>query len=167
MIPKSGNRFSDKIMRNQRVLPNTTSDGYSGCLGCKLRPTTQERGDLCPKHCSPPCWRPACSPRRSAADADRRGANNTASRAGKEASQDEEAADAGAARRARAAEEVRRRMEGSQGRRQDREGNEVAEILERLQQAPQGGRLAHDPEKLVLDLIGDGNRFSEKIMRSF
>src|ERR1039457_915620 len=46
MIPKSGNRFSDKIMRNQRVLPNTTSDGYSGCLGCKLRPTTQERGDL-------------------------------------------------------------------------------------------------------------------------
>ena len=22
----------------------------------------------------------------------------------------------------------------------------------------------HDPEKLVLDLIGDGNRFSEKIM---
>jgi hypothetical protein len=69
-------------------------------------------------------------------------------------------------------------MEGSQGRRQDREGNEVAEILERLQQAPQGGRLAHDSEKLVLDLIGDGNRFpafakpasagegrSEKIMR--
>ena len=50
----------------------------------------------------------------SAADADRRGANNTASRAGKEASQGEEAADAGAARRARAAEEVRRRMEGSQ-----------------------------------------------------
>jgi hypothetical protein len=24
---------------------------------------------------------------------------------------------------------------------------------------------AHDPEKLVLDLIGDGNRFSDKIMR--
>jgi len=24
--------------------------------------------------------------------------------------------------------------------------------------------LAHDPEKLVLDLIGDGYRFSEKIM---
>jgi hypothetical protein len=23
---------------------------------------------------------------------------------------------------------------------------------------------AHDPEKLVLDLIGDGNRFSDKIM---
>jgi hypothetical protein len=26
-------------------------------------------------------------------------------------------------------------------------------------------RQAHDPEKLVLDVIGDGNRFSEKIMR--
>jgi hypothetical protein len=25
--------------------------------------------------------------------------------------------------------------------------------------------LAHDPEKLVLDVIGDGNRFSDKIMR--
>jgi hypothetical protein len=25
---------------------------------------------------------------------------------------------------------------------------------------------AHDPEKLVLDLIGDGNRFSDKIMRN-
>jgi hypothetical protein len=25
--------------------------------------------------------------------------------------------------------------------------------------------LAHDPEKLVLDLIADGHRFSEKIMR--
>jgi hypothetical protein len=24
---------------------------------------------------------------------------------------------------------------------------------------------AHDPEKLVLDLIGDGNRFSDQIMR--
>jgi len=24
---------------------------------------------------------------------------------------------------------------------------------------------AHDPEKHVLDLIGDGNRFSDKIMR--
>jgi AhpD family alkylhydroperoxidase len=29
----------------------------------------------------------------------------------------------------------------------------------------ESGGLAHDPEKLVLDLIGDGNRFSEKIMR--
>jgi hypothetical protein len=27
-----------------------------------------------------------------------------------------------------------------------------------------GSTLEHDPEKLVLDLIGDGNRFSEKIM---
>jgi hypothetical protein len=27
------------------------------------------------------------------------------------------------------------------------------------------GNLAHDPEKLVLDLIGDGHRFSGKIMR--
>ncbi len=26
------------------------------------------------------------------------------------------------------------------------------------------GALAHDPEKHVLDLIGDGNRFSDKIM---
>jgi hypothetical protein len=25
---------------------------------------------------------------------------------------------------------------------------------------------AHDPEKHVLDLIGDGNRFSDKIMRN-
>jgi hypothetical protein len=25
--------------------------------------------------------------------------------------------------------------------------------------------LAHDPEKLVLDVIGDGKRFSDKIMR--
>jgi len=103
----------------------------------------------------------------AAADADRRGTDHAAGRAGEEASQSEEAADAGATRRGRTAEEVRRRMEGSQGRRQDREGNEVAEILERVQQASQGGRLAHDPEKLVLDLIGDGNRFSEKIMRSF
>jgi len=42
---------------------------------------------------------------------------------------------------------MRRRMESRQGRRQGREGNEVAAILERVQQAPQGGRLAHDPEK--------------------
>jgi hypothetical protein len=27
------------------------------------------------------------------------------------------------------------------------------------------GPATHDPEKLVLDMIGDGNRFSEKIMR--
>jgi hypothetical protein len=26
-------------------------------------------------------------------------------------------------------------------------------------------RIAHDPEKHVLDVIGDGNRFSAKIMR--
>ena len=26
--------------------------------------------------------------------------------------------------------------------------------------------LAHDPEKLVLDLIGDGHRFSEKIVHN-
>jgi|BarGraNGADG00212_1021973.scaffolds.fasta_scaffold01685_5 hypothetical protein len=34
--------------------------------------------------------------------------------------------------------------------------------------AREGGHrteIAHDPEKLVLDLIGDGNRFSDKIMR--
>ena len=30
---------------------------------------------------------------------------------------------------------------------------------------PDFNRTAHDPEKHVLDLIGDGNRFSEKIMR--
>ena len=58
-------------------------------------------------------------------------------------------------------------MKGSQGRWQGREGNEMAAILERVQQAPQGRQLAHDPEELVLDLIGDGNRFSEKIMRRF
>jgi hypothetical protein len=28
-----------------------------------------------------------------------------------------------------------------------------------------GTGIAHDPEKLVLDLIGDGDRFSDKIMR--
>ncbi len=39
-------------------------------------------------------------------------------------------------------EEVRRRMERGQGRRQDREGNEVAEILERVQQAAQDRRLS-------------------------
>src|SRR6185503_12803422 len=32
-------------------------------------------------------------------------------------------------------------MEGSQSRRQDREGNDLAEVLERLQQAPEGGWL--------------------------
>ena len=96
------------------------------------------------------------------ADADRRGANHAAGRAGQEASQDEEAADAGPARRARAAEEVRRRMEGSQGRRQDREGNEVAEILERLQQAPQGGRL----KKLNARVIGALDRHRQKKPRA-
>ena len=83
-------------------------------------------------------------------------AQHAAGRAGKEASQDEEAADAGAARRARASEEVRRRMEGSQGRRQDREGNEVAEILERVQQAPQGRRLAHTKDFLIKRTEGVG-----------
>jgi len=29
---------------------------------------------------------------------------------------------------------------------------------------PSGAMPEYDPEKLVLDLIGDGNRFSEKIM---
>src|SRR6185437_2818446 len=69
------------------------------------------------------------------------GAGGSDRRAREEASQDKEAADAGANRRARADEEVRRRMERSQGRRQDGEGNEVAAILERLQQAPQSLRL--------------------------
>jgi hypothetical protein len=39
-------------------------------------------------------------------------------------------------RSARSAEKMRRRIEGSQSRRQGRKGNDVAEILERLQQAP-------------------------------
>jgi hypothetical protein len=30
---------------------------------------------------------------------------------------------------------------------------------------PSAEHKAHDPEKLVLDLIGDGHRFSEQIMR--
>jgi hypothetical protein len=42
---------------------------------------------------------------------------------------------------ARVHEEMRHRMEASQGRQQDREGNEVVAILKCLQQAPQGGRL--------------------------
>ena len=54
--------------------------------------------------------------------------------------QAEEAADAGSDRRPRADEEVRRRMEGSQGCRQGRQGTEVAAVLERLQQAPQDRR---------------------------
>jgi hypothetical protein len=45
---------------------------------------------------------------------------------------------------ARASEEMRRRVESGQGRRQDREGNEVAAILERLQQAPEVGQLMRD-----------------------
>jgi len=47
----------------------------------------------------------------------------------------------GAARRstcdARAAEEERRRVEGSKGLKQDRERNDLAKVLERLQQASQ------------------------------
>jgi len=45
-------------------------------------------------------------------------------------------------RSTRPADEVRRRVEGSQGRRQGREGYEVAEILERLQQAAQRRELS-------------------------
>jgi hypothetical protein len=44
-----------------------------------------------------------------------------------ETSESEKAADRRAACRARAHQEVRRRMEGRQGRRQGREGNEVAQ----------------------------------------
>ena len=48
-------------------------------------------------------------------------------------------ADTGATGHARTAEEMRRRMEGGQGRRQDRKGNEVAAVLERVQQAAEAG----------------------------
>jgi len=60
---------------------------------------------------------------------------------GPETSEGEKAADRRSACGARAHQEVRRRMEGHQGRRQGREGNEVAAILARVQQAPQGRRL--------------------------
>ena len=56
--------------------------------------------------------------------------------------ENQEAAVTRSDRRARTAEEMRRAMERSKSRRQDRERPDLAEILERVQQAPEGGRLS-------------------------
>src|SRR6185437_15493356 len=56
--------------------------------------------------------------------------------------ENQEAAVTRSDRRARAAEEMRRAIERRKSCRQDRDRPDLAEILERVQQAPEGGRLS-------------------------
>jgi hypothetical protein len=65
----------------------------------------------------------------------------------REECKDEEGAEGRSACDARSAEEVRRGVEGSKGLKQDRERNDLAKVLERLQQASQVRRQLTLPQR--------------------